>query len=406
MQSSTFQSGDTALGAATKAGLTPAQFLEYNPDLAATGGPGDSQGLTGSVKPGEAYNTAPPASKIVNTSASSRVATAQSDSALQNVLAGLSGSTTPENPNPDDESNDIEGTANDPFIQQLNTLQTNQDAATKALIASTAATYQNNVNKVNAQYGNYKAGLQQLGLETGEAEATPDLLVGHIQQAANDQMDKINTLQANEQKAIIDANNAKANGDFRTMTARMTYVKNIQTEKAAAIKNMYDAVNSANKEVTYDAPSLYASYSSLTDPNDKKAFIAAVAQQFGTSPISVVSALTGEQAKESKVQLSEDNTKSIIAKRGSTGAAGTSGAMTKAQIAQGEAKLKATEGTDGYVDPYAYAQAYADWKGTTKEFIAAYPPKDYVNPAATNLPSYLMPPKAAKSTGSSSGRSS
>lgn len=69
-------------------------------------------------------------------------------------------------------------------------------------------------------------------------------------------------------------------------------------------------------------------------------------------------------------------------------------------ISQGSQKLSATRGPDGYVDPNVYQKAFQDWVkgtdthapiGTAKEFLAHFPPKDYVNPANTFLPDYLMP---------------
>ncbi len=87
---------------------------------------------------------------------------------------------------------------------------------------------------------------------------------------------------------------------------------------------------------------------------------------------------------------------------------GGTGTISKAQIAAGEAKFAASKaGGDGkYVDPFLYQQAYTDWTGkggTTAAFIKAYPPKDYVNPEATNLPKYLMPAVTKASSTSSAG---
>lgn len=84
----------------------------------------------------------------------------------------------------------------------------------------------------------------------------------------------------------------------------------------------------------------------------------------------------------------------------------------KAIIAEGEKQLNASKGTDGWVDPYVYKQAYEDWVkegiGTAKEFLAAFPPKLYINPEASNLtidgkpllPTYLQnnPTKTSTTT--------
>lgn len=82
-------------------------------------------------------------------------------------------------------------------------------------------------------------------------------------------------------------------------------------------------------------------------------------------------------------------------------------------ITMGDQKLSATRGPDGYVDPNAYQTAFNDWVngsdthnpiGTAKEFLANFPPKNYVNPANTWLPTYLMPAGAKKGTTTAKAR--
>jgi len=83
---------------------------------------------------------------------------------------------------------------------------------------------------------------------------------------------------------------------------------------------------------------------------------------------------------------------------GSTGSGGgktyTSGKLkyTAADIAEDEAYLKKNSGSDGYVNPGIYQQAYKAWTdkgGLEKDFLAKYPPKRWVNPANKELPAFL-----------------
>lgn len=56
--------------------------------------------------------------------------------------------------------------------------------------------------------------------------------------------------------------------------------------------------------------------------------------------------------------------------------------------------LESSRGTDGYVDPTIYQNLYKAWiasGGVLKDFLTKYPPKNYVNPANTWLPTYLKP---------------
>lgn len=78
----------------------------------------------------------------------------------------------------------------------------------------------------------------------------------------------------------------------------------------------------------------------------------------------------------------------------------TSGSLsyTPADQSADSSALEQSRGTDGYVDPTIYQNLYQAWVkagGSTKDFLSVYPPKDYVNPDNTWLPSYLMPSTAS-----------
>lgn len=364
-------------------------------------------------------NPTPPPNQLINTSTQSRTQTAQASSDLDAALAKISGAPTQLNPNPTstpdtniDPSTGL--SANDPIISGLNTISANSDAATKSLIASTVASYQTQRNAVTSQYENYKRGLQQLGIESGAAQSTPDLLAGHIVQAGNDELSKINDLQAKEAKALMDAQNAKTTNDFKTLQEKMAYVKQVQTEKATAIKNMYDTINNTNKALAVETHAdLFDAFSTLSTSDDKQAFINQVAKNYNVSPLAVVTALNDEQAKRTTANLKTQNTQSIIANRG--GKAG-SGKISAAQIAQGQnalnqgidpstgQKIGNPKGSDGFYDPSVYAKAFSDWPGSAKAFVAAFPIVGGINPSSYSI----LPPalQALLPKTKASGRSS
>lgn len=402
----TTKPGDSAQTLAKTYNTTPDAIKATNPTGQFQGGGQDFWGPNVTLKiPGQTP-VAPPTSQLITTSTKSRTNFAQNSATLDNAYAKLSGVPTTDNPNPSPGGNGsgdntsstttILGDTTDPIISGLNTLQTNSDAATKALLASTQALYQNKINAVNKQYDNYKRGLQGLGIEHNDAQATPDLLAGHIQQAANEQMDKINALTAEESKALIDAKSAKDSNDFKTLQAKMDYVKQVQTQKADAIKNMYDSIANSDKAAGYEAHDIYDTMQTL-GPEDQKAFIAAVATKYKIPLTSLVTALNDEKQSRADKALTTANKASILANRGG---GGTSGGLSKSQIALGEQKLNDSRGDDGWVDPAVYQAAFDDWKGTTKAFLLAYPPKDYVNPENTTLPKYLQPAKSKSASAS------
>lgn len=378
----------------------------------------------------------PPKNNLVVTSGNSRTATNQASSSLDAAYAQF-GITDPNQPNNtnnggSDTTTDTAGTDADPYIQQLKTISSNSDAASKLLIQNILTSKQTQSNSVDSQYDNYKRGLQLLGIQHNDAQSAPELLMGHIQQAENDHQSKLQTIVANTNKALATAQTARDNGDFKELQAQMNYVKQLNTEKQTELKNYNDTLTKQPKVAGDVAHSVYSTLQTLS-PDDQQAFIQAVAGQYKLPLGVLTTALTDEKAKadaadvksqtaqatlDSKTAdklLSPSEAKTLGVKYGTTqaqaakmgivpttktsGASGT-GKISKAQIALGEQKLNASRGTDHFVDPYVYQQAYEDWTspakgGTTKAFILAYPPKDYVNPAATNLPTYLMPPKAA-----------
>lgn len=85
---------------------------------------------------------------------------------------------------------------------------------------------------------------------------------------------------------------------------------------------------------------------------------------------------------EEYLRLAED--------RAAGGGTLTSGGLTISKDAIGEAvgKLNSLRGPDGWTDPYAYLAAYQQWvdqKGLPQDFVKTFPPKLYVNPAASSI---------------------
>lgn len=76
--------------------------------------------------------------------------------------------------------------------------------------------------------------------------------------------------------------------------------------------------------------------------------------------------------------------------------------FTGKQISDFSDQLEKSKGTNGYVDPKVYEQAYQAWvntKALAKDFLTKYPPSKYVDPANTTLPAYLRSSKAKTSSG-------
>lgn len=67
--------------------------------------------------------------------------------------------------------------------------------------------------------------------------------------------------------------------------------------------------------------------------------------------------------------------------------------VSNGAVGQAALELNQTRGEDGWVDPNAYLSLYTDWiskKGLAQDFVKAFPPNLYVNPANTTLPTFLQ----------------
>ena len=315
--------------------------------------------------------------------------------------------------NPSNGNEPVETEASDPFITGLNNMASRADLATNRLIASTRAAYQNKINEVNAQYGDYKKGLQLLGIQENDAQSTPDLLAGHIQKIATEQMQKVDAYNAEEAKLIMDAQDAQANNDFKSLNEKMSYLKELRKEKANAIKEMYDNIAATDKLSDIQAHDIYDTLQTLGE-EDKQTFIQEVAQRFNIPLLSLVTALADEKKAREAEDLDTANKKSILANRGKESSTTSSSGGTMKQIvanANKRWKVGATDpdtgnlirGQDGFLDPQEYLNLYEQWEFGDKQFLANFKPETYINPQSYNLLPESIRPKKSSSSRSSTG---
>lgn len=81
----------------------------------------------------------------------------------------------------------------------------------------------------------------------------------------------------------------------------------------------------------------------------------------------------------------------------------TSGSLsyTPQDATEDSIALENSRGDDGFVNPQTYNQLYQSWVqsgGLLKDFLSTFPPKNYVNPADTTLPSFLKPSSSSLET--------
>lgn len=131
----------------------------------------------------------------------------------------------------------------DAYTQMLDRTTADSDQATKNLAATIQAQRQQNLNALATNYTNYESGQKLLGIQNNEAQTTPDLLAGHITDIENDHINKMNDIDAETNKALMDAQTARDNNDLATFKDKMDYVNTLRSQKQQALQDMYTQQN-------------------------------------------------------------------------------------------------------------------------------------------------------------------
>lgn len=336
-----------------KAALYEKQGLGKAADYLAKGADNanENTALLNSLRAGE--------SNITSTSGPARMQFSKDSMALDNALKMFNvGTSQPQDPNKPVDPNVV----NDPYMASLDAMAARSDASINMLIKTIQGAKQRSANKVNADYENYKGGLQLLGIQHNEAQSSPDLLMGHIKEAENQHQAKLQELDSEEAKALLEADMARKDNDFKIVKEKMDYVNQLKKDKIEELKNYHSTISDQSKTAGIEAHDIYDTLNTLAD-SEKEQFIQAVAKKFNLPLGSLVTALADEKSKRESADLKTQNTESIIAKRGTTGSSGgTKKKLTQDQAAQKVAdQLNSRKGTDNYISPEDYIKAREVW---------------------------------------------
>lgn len=242
--------------------------------------------------PTPSTGTPPPQNNVVQTAGAATNQYNNLSGNLTNMLAGL-------NQQPGEEPRLNVNTYSDAYTQALDAQAQRGSAATKSLIASIQAQNQNMRNSIGAQYGDYKKGLQLLGIQQNSAQSSPDLLMGHIQQAQNEYTAKIQQLNAEESRAMMEAENARADKDLSTLKEKMDYIKQIQKEKDDALSRTYERMQLQTKIADTQASMYYDALQKLPDAQ-KEDFLIAVSQKYNIPLQALVKSISDVSASRNK----------------------------------------------------------------------------------------------------------
>jgi hypothetical protein len=190
-------------------------------------------------------------------------------------------------------------------------------------------------------------------------------------------------------------------------------VKNVQAQAKmdAADKKQADALNNANSKAAAPgiAATLKAEGITATDPNFGtilQSWIKDHPESSITDPNILAGEVTTQLAVADKADLAARNTNSTINKRNTpstkttttTDAAAKKGVIANITSRFGQQTPDASgysvRGTDNYIDPAEYINAYHQWttKYSDADFIKNFPAKNLINPDSyATLPKQLQP---------------
>lgn len=295
-----------------------------------------------------------------------------------------------------DVNNTLNTPANDPnnpnysdaTTMSLSNLAKTSDVATQRLIANVEAQRQRNANKIDTQYENYKNGMKLLGIQHNDAQFTPDLLQGHIQQAENEHVQKIQDIDAELNKAIADATDAQTSNNFKILQEKMDYINKLKTAKKDEISNMYNTLSAQTKSSDIQAHQIYNTLQTLS-PTDQETFIHTIAKRFNLPIGTLVQSLADEKSNREASNVKIDNAKATLNNK--TNPSGGGSFKASAGIANLTPQFESIKGSDNYIDPYEWIKARTAWNsqgGTDASFNTSF--KKYLNPKSYKLAGFKV----------------
>lgn len=329
--------GDTILKIAQKFGVKPSEISGYR------------SGDPNKIMPGESLTIGNPAPKPTPTPTA-----------------------TPPTPTPTDLGGDLQKFFTNVFGQNGDALQfgfntnptkTVKDLVTEVMQATGLPDVSANINDISKQ-------------------------IEDLQNEQNDEVNKINDdpfLSAGSKKERIDALDAKYSARIDARTNRLKLLQGAYDDaRQQAQFAATTAISLFDKNRNFDESKLEYSLS------EAEKYLSA--QSKSSKDTQVIEA-------NGRKLLIDSSTGETVKDLGSANSASSAGTTRSGKLVySGEdyssdsSALEKSRGSDGWVDPSVYKRLYDGWisgGGSTKDFIAKFPPKIYVNPANDWLPPIL-----------------
>lgn len=333
-------------------------------------------------------------------------------------------------------------------LAQAKATMMNDPAATAAasMIESHYATLiQNMRDKNNIVLGSYRTNAAR----NGSLQYANDMETNFMSNEMDRASTRLADLVTKESELVLKSNIAYKNADVKAFNTAQTALTKATTDKETTLGKLLTATNNQVKAVQAqqkldmatkknelstdvttsakiaDEMAQALGASGTTDQASIDSYVKEMAASNGIKNLDILkSALVKAQQSRTKANLSAENTRSIINKRGKGGGApggkgGTDGAYSYSAgdvasysnlLNQGgtdpHGNTFSKRGADGFVDPGAYNAALSDWVkngGTPAGFAKKFPVKGNINPTSyTALPAAIQP-KATPAAGGTNG---
>lgn len=124
----------------------------------------------------------------------------------------------------------------DPYAQLFTQLSESNKASQDNAIATATAKTERDANTLQQQEGQYNAGVETAGVQSGANRYLPEYQAGIVDQAHQTYMTRYQAIDQAEKLAIAQATTAKTEGDAKLLKEKLDHVQALRKAKADALE--------------------------------------------------------------------------------------------------------------------------------------------------------------------------
>ena len=189
-----------------------------------------------------------------------------------------------------------EASYSDPMTEMFDQMFQTGNMMTKKVISNIQRNRQNRENEMKNQTEIYKRSLMGLGIQSGKAEYAPELLLGQMQEVENALQRNLTDLDMEESMALMEAQQAQQESNFRLLRERMEYVREIKREKENELINYYQRLQAQQGIAEITAQQAIGQFEGLRG-EEREIFLEQLSRQSGVPIGSLAQAMVTERQR-------------------------------------------------------------------------------------------------------------